>query len=156
MGWGTSVIALQWQFQLLFLFFFLSFFLPPKFCPTHFSATIERKSMKLHRNVKHYQQISKLLLEFSKWTPLPWKGPNCKKDEKHKNDHSKLLAEQKLMKLARNNIHIQWNEISETYRNRLDKHFHNCHGNKNGRIKNKLGFLSSNFIKLCRNIHRSV
>jgi hypothetical protein len=31
-----------------------SFFLPPKVYPTHFSATTERKSMKLHRNVKHY------------------------------------------------------------------------------------------------------
>jgi hypothetical protein len=29
-----------------------------------------------------------------------------KKNEKHKNDHSRLLAEQKLMKLDRNNIHI--------------------------------------------------
>jgi ribosomal protein S17 len=29
-----------------------------------------------------------------------------KKLKKHKNDHSKLLAEQKLMKLDRNNIHI--------------------------------------------------
>jgi hypothetical protein len=28
------------------------------------------------------------------------------KIEKHKNDHSRLLAEQKLMKLDRNNIHI--------------------------------------------------
>jgi hypothetical protein len=28
------------------------------------------------------------------------------KNEKHKNDHSRLLAEQKLMKLDRNNIHI--------------------------------------------------
>ena len=28
------------------------------------------------------------------------------KIEKHKNDHSKLLAEQKLMKLDQNNIHI--------------------------------------------------
>ena len=29
-----------------------------------------------------------------------------KKIEKHKNDHSGLLAEQKLMKLVRNNIHF--------------------------------------------------
>jgi hypothetical protein len=32
-------------------------------------------------------------------------GQNAKK-LKHKNDHSRLLAEQKLMKLDRNNIHI--------------------------------------------------
>jgi hypothetical protein len=30
----------------------------------------------------------------------------AKKIEKHKIDHSRLLAEQKLMKLDRNNIHI--------------------------------------------------
>ena len=41
--------------RFLLLFFFLSFFLPPKVYPTHFSATTERKSMKLHRNVKHYE-----------------------------------------------------------------------------------------------------
>jgi hypothetical protein len=29
-----------------------------------------------------------------------------KNGKKHKNDHSRLLAEQKLMKLDRNNIHI--------------------------------------------------
>jgi hypothetical protein len=29
-------------------------------------------------------------------------------------------------------------------------------GNRKGRIKKKMGFLSSNFIKLCRNIHCSV
>ena len=33
-------------------------------------------------------------------------GQNVKKIEKHKNDHSRLLAEQKWMKLDRNNIHI--------------------------------------------------
>ena len=38
-------------------------------------------------------------------------GQNAKKLKKHKNDHSRLLAQQKLMKLDRNNIHIYWNEI---------------------------------------------
>jgi hypothetical protein len=33
-------------------------------------------------------------------------GQNAKKLKKHKNDHSRLLAKQKLMKLDRNNIHI--------------------------------------------------
>jgi hypothetical protein len=56
-----------------------SFILPPKVCPTHFSATTERKLMKFHRNVKHYD------LEFSKWSPLPWNDQNAKKIEKHKN-----------------------------------------------------------------------
>jgi hypothetical protein len=31
-----------------------------------------------------------------------------------------------------------------------------CHGNNKGGIQKKIGFLSSNFMKLCRNIHRSV
>ena len=64
-------------------------------------------------------------------------GQNAKKKkiEKHKNDHSGLLAEQKLMKLVRNNIHIEWNEISQKNRNRLDKLFCCCHGNKTGGIQ---------------------
>ena len=40
-------------------------------------------------------------------------GKNAKILKKNKNDDSRLLAEQKLMKLDRNNIHIQWNEISQ-------------------------------------------
>jgi hypothetical protein len=40
---------------LIIILLLLSFFLPPKVYPTHFSATSERKSMKLHRNVKHYE-----------------------------------------------------------------------------------------------------
>jgi hypothetical protein len=40
--------------------------------------------------------MCRLLSEFSKWPPLPWKRPKCKKNKKHKNDHSRLLAEQKL------------------------------------------------------------
>ena len=41
-------------------------------------------------------------------------------------------------------------------RNRLDKLCRSCHGNKKGGISKFFGFLSSNFMKLCRNIHRSV
>ena len=37
-----------------------------------------------------------------------------KKNEKHKNDHSRLLANQKLMKLDRNNIHINKPKKSES------------------------------------------
>jgi hypothetical protein len=43
------------RFFLFIILLFLSFFFPPKVYPTHFSATTERKSMKLHRNVKHYE-----------------------------------------------------------------------------------------------------
>jgi hypothetical protein len=31
-----------------------------------------------------------------------------------------------------------------------------CHRNKKGGIKKKFGFLSSNFMKLCKNIHQCV
>jgi hypothetical protein len=41
-------------------------------------------------------------------------GQNAKKNEKHKNDHSKLLAKQKLMKLDKNNIHINKPKKSES------------------------------------------
>ena len=37
-----------------------------------------------------------------------------KKNEKHKNDHSRLLAKQKLMKLDRNNIHMNKPKKSES------------------------------------------
>jgi hypothetical protein len=37
-----------------------------------------------------------------------------KKNEKHKNDHSGLLAKQKLMKLDRNNIHVNKPKKSES------------------------------------------
>ena len=39
----------------LIIILLLSFFLPPKVYPTHFSVFTERKSMKFHRNVKHYE-----------------------------------------------------------------------------------------------------
>ena len=42
-------------FLIIIIILPLSFFLPSKVCPTHFSATTERKSMKLHRNVKQYE-----------------------------------------------------------------------------------------------------
>jgi hypothetical protein len=116
-----------------------SFFLPPKVCPTHFSATTERKLMKFHRNVKHYD------LEFSKWSPLPWNGQNAKKIEKHKNDdtckeHQPHIVERDKPKISKS--------VGQTFRS--------CHGNKKGGFNFFWGFFSSNFIKLCRNIHRSV
>jgi hypothetical protein len=41
-------------------------------------------------------------------------GQNEKQNEKHKNDHSRLLAKQKLMKLDRNNIHMNKPKKSES------------------------------------------
>ena len=40
---------------IIIILLLLSFFLPPKVYLTHFSATTEQNSMKLHRNVKHYE-----------------------------------------------------------------------------------------------------
>ena len=61
-----------------------------------------------------------------------------KKIKKDKNYHSGLLAEQKLMKLDRNNTHIKWNEISQHNWNQLNKLCRSCHGNKKGEFKKKL------------------
>jgi hypothetical protein len=50
---GDMLCLLRFLLLLLLLFLlFFFFFLPPKVYPTHFSATTERKSMKL---VKHYE-----------------------------------------------------------------------------------------------------
>ena len=71
-----------------------------------------------------------------------------KKIKKDKNYHSGLLAEQKLMKLDRNNTHIKWNEISQHNWNQLNKLCRSCHGNKKGEFKKKLDSFhqtSSNF-----------
>jgi hypothetical protein len=51
-------------------------------------------------------EVVLLRVDFFKMAAVAWKRQKCKKIEKHKNDHSRLLAEQKLMKLDRKNIHI--------------------------------------------------
>jgi iron-sulfur cluster repair protein YtfE (RIC family) len=68
-------------------------------------------------------------------------GQNAKKIEKHKNDHSRLLAKQKLMKLVRNNIHIYWNEINQKKSELVEKiqNGDRCHGNEGAKnVKFKL------------------
>jgi hypothetical protein len=75
------------------------------FCPLYFSEMPWSNFMKPCRNIICHVKLCCIGLIFSKWLPLPWKRPRCKNIEKHKNDHSRLLAEQKLMKLDRNNIH---------------------------------------------------
>ena len=72
-----------------------------------------------------------------------------KKNEKHKNDHSRLLAKQKLMKLDRNNIHINKPKKSESVGQTLPQL---PWKQKKGGFKKKL----IPFMKFCRNIHRSV
>jgi hypothetical protein len=52
---GNFCVCIQTQSNLVIIILLLSFFLPPKVCLTHFSATTEWKSMKLHRNAKHYE-----------------------------------------------------------------------------------------------------
>jgi hypothetical protein len=106
MGWGDVrycfAMAVLVILIILLLSFFLSFFLPPKVYPTHFSENTERKSMKLHSvDVKTTFGIFKMAAVAME------NDQNAKKlKEKQKNNHSRLLAEQKLMKLNRNNIHI--------------------------------------------------
>jgi hypothetical protein len=51
-------------------------------------------------------EVVLLRVVFFKMAAVAMERPKCKKFEKHKNDHSRLLAEQKLMKFDRNNIHI--------------------------------------------------
>jgi hypothetical protein len=52
-------------------------------------------------------EVVPLRVDFSKMAAVVMETTKMlKKNEKHKNDHSRLLAKQKLMKLDRNNIHI--------------------------------------------------
>ena len=48
-----------------------------------------------------------------KMAAVPMEMAKMQKKWKTQNYHSRLLAEQKLMKLVRNNMHIWWNEISQ-------------------------------------------
>ena len=52
-------------------------------------------------------EVVPLRLDFFKMAAVAMETAKIlKKNEKHKNDHSRLFAKQKLMKLDRNNIHI--------------------------------------------------
>ena len=77
------------------------------FCPLNFSEIPRSNFMKPCRNTICHVKLCCEGLIFSKWLPLPWKRPKCQIIEKHKNDHSRLLAE-----------HLM-NEIIQKNRNRL-------------------------------------
>jgi hypothetical protein len=52
-------------------------------------------------------EVVPLRVDFSKMAAVAMEmAKMLNKNEKHKYDHSRLLAQQKLMKLDRNNIHI--------------------------------------------------
>ena len=51
-------------------------------------------------------EVVLLRVDFLKMAAVAMETAKMLKIEKHKNDHSRLLAEQKLMKHDRNNIHI--------------------------------------------------
>ena len=51
-------------------------------------------------------EVVPLMVDFFKMAAVAMETAKILKNEKLKNDHSGLLAEQKLMKLDRNNIHI--------------------------------------------------
>ena len=60
-------------------------------------------------------EVVPLRVDFSNLTAVAMEmAKMLKKNEKHKNDHSRLLAKQKLMKLDRNNIHINKPKKSES------------------------------------------
>jgi hypothetical protein len=64
-------------------------------------------------------EVVPLRVDFSKMAAVAMETAKMlKKNEKHKNDHSRLLAKQKLVKLDRNNIHMN---KPKKNRNRLDK-----------------------------------
>ena len=51
-------------------------------------------------------EVVLIRVDFFKMAAVAMETAKILKIEKHKNDHSRLLAKQKLMKLDRNNIHI--------------------------------------------------
>ena len=102
---GDILCLLRFLLLLLLLFFFFLSFFRQKFV-RHISRRL------LNGNQLNFTGI---LSTMSRCPNYFWNfqnGRRCngygqnKKIEKHKNDHSRLLAKQKLMKLVRNNIHI--------------------------------------------------
>jgi hypothetical protein len=99
------LLLLLFLFLLLLFFFFLSFFWQKFF--RHISRRLQNGNQ---------WNFTGMLSTMSRCADYFWNfpndhrchgnGQNAKKKIKHKNDHSRLLAEQKLMKLDRNNIHI--------------------------------------------------
>ena len=122
-----DVLLFYVSFSLLLLLLLLLFFLL-LFFHTFFSARFLGDAwIKLYETLQEYHmpcEVVLLRVDFFQ------NGCRC-----HGNGQ---LAKQKLMKLDRNNIHIQWNEISQKKWNRLDKLCRSCHRNKKGRIKKKL------------------
>jgi hypothetical protein len=57
-------------------------------------------------NSQHHNLLGNQISPKSEDFWWPGNNQNVRKIEKHKNDHSRLLAKQKLMKLDKNNIHI--------------------------------------------------
>jgi hypothetical protein len=51
-------------------------------------------------------EVVPLKVDFFKMAAVAMETAKILKNQKHKNDHSRLLAKQKLMNLDRNNIHI--------------------------------------------------
>ena len=67
------ILSPQTKFgDLLFLHRFLLFF-SPWTCPTKFLETDDPIFTKLHRKVDPHLKRCHQVLEFSKWSPLPWK-----------------------------------------------------------------------------------
>ena len=94
--------------------------------------------IKLYETLQEYHmpcEVVHLRLDFFfKMAAVAMETAKMLKKMKNTNYHSRLLAKQNLMKLDKNKIHIQLNEISQKNRNQLDKLCRSCHGNKKGEI----------------------
>ena len=96
--------SVGWRIAILLFFFTI-------ILPHIFVRSISRRCLDqtLWNLVKEYHMPCEVVLLgffFQNGSCCHRNGQNAKKNEKYKNDHSRLLAEQKLMKLDRNNIHI--------------------------------------------------
>ena len=84
--WETYCSVSYYYYSYSYYYSSSSFFLLPKVYPTHFSAITEWKSMKHHRNVKHYEQMCRLLSKFSIFNGrrCHGNGQNAKKQKNSK------------------------------------------------------------------------
>ena len=95
--------VMYWYSTFLFHYYYYSYS-STHFCPLYFSEMPWSNFMKPCRNIICHVKCAVKGWFFQNGCRCHRNGQNAKKIEKHKNDHSRLLAKQKLMKLDRNNI----------------------------------------------------
>ena len=93
--------------RLPFLFHYYSYsYSSTHFCPLDFSEMPWTNFMKPCKNIICHVKLCVKGLIFFKMAAVAMETAKMLKNWKTQNDHSRLLAKQKLMKLDRNNIHI--------------------------------------------------